>query len=54
VAGQNSIDDLIGALETVRILQDTVGKHDRLLTAILDRLDEIGRRLDEIEKGARS
>jgi hypothetical protein len=45
------IDELLEALKS---LQETVGKHDEVLTRILDRLDHIDQRITVFEKTARS
>ena len=49
-----SIDELLEAIETVKILQETLDKHDKLFVRIGDKLDEIERRLDAVEAAGRS
>ena len=38
------ISDLLEALKAIKSLQETVRKHDAVLSRILDRLDEIDKR----------
>jgi hypothetical protein len=47
---KTSINDLLQALESLRDLQETVGKHGEALTRMLDRLDSIDKRLEMVEK----
>ena len=49
---KTTIDELLNAIETVRILKETVAKHDRAIERVLDKLDLIERRLAAIEPGA--
>jgi hypothetical protein len=44
------VSDLLEALKSLKSLQETVGKHDEVLTRILDRLDSIDRRIAAFEK----
>lgn len=46
-----TIDELLEAIETVQILKDTLGKHERLITRIADNLDKIDKRLGALEAG---
>ena len=48
------INDLLEALKSLRSLQETVGKHDKVLSRILDLLDRIDKRIAAIEKVAGS
>lgn len=48
------LSELLEALKSLKSLQETVGKHDEVLTRILDRLDSIDERLAAFEKGAGS
>jgi hypothetical protein len=43
-------DRLIRALETIDELFDTVGKHDKILNRLADRLAEVEKRLAALEK----
>jgi hypothetical protein len=43
-------DRLIRALATIDELQDTAGKHDRILTMLADKMVEMEMRLAAIEK----
>lgn len=51
---KTSIDDLLEALKSLRSLQETVGKHDKVLSRILDLLDGIDKRIAAIERSAGS
>ena len=44
-----TIDDLLKAIETVQILQDTIAKHDQLLGRIIDKLEAFEKRLAVVE-----
>jgi hypothetical protein len=46
------LSELLEALKSLKSLQETVGKHDEVLTRILDRLDSIDERLAAFEKAA--
>ena len=46
------VSELLEALKSLKSLQETVGKHDEVLTRILDRLDSIDGRLADLEKAA--
>ena len=46
------LSELLEALKSLKSLQETVGKHDEVLTRILDRLDSIDERLAAFEKTA--
>jgi hypothetical protein len=45
------ISDLLEALKAIKSLQETVLKHDEVLSRILDRLDEIEQRPAAGKKG---
>jgi hypothetical protein len=47
------IADLLEALKSLKSLQETVGKHDEVLSRILDRLDDIDKRIPSAEKTAK-
>jgi hypothetical protein len=47
-------DRLIQALATIDELQDTVGKHAKMLGILADKMTEIDKRLVAMEKAARS
>lgn len=47
---KRTIDDLIAAIDAVRVLEQTVAKHDQAIEKIVDKLDEIQRRLDRLAK----
>lgn len=42
---KRTIDELLAAVETVAILKDTVAKHDETLARILDKLEQLERRV---------
>jgi uncharacterized coiled-coil protein SlyX len=44
------ISELIKALNVLKSLQETVGKHEQVIEKILDRLDAFDERLTEFEK----
>lgn len=48
------VSELLEALKSLKSLQETVGKHDQVLTRILDRLDSIDGRLAALEKAVKS
>lgn len=48
------ISDLLEALKGLKSLQETVGKHDEVLSRILDRLDSIDKRIAAFENTAKS
>ena len=48
------VSELLEALKSLKSLQEIVGKHDEVLTRILDRLDRIDDRLAALEKAPRS
>jgi len=48
------INRLIEALEALKSLQETVRKHDAVLSRVLDRLDEIERRPAAREKSRKA
>jgi hypothetical protein len=48
------ISDLLEALKALKSLQETVRKHDAVLSRILDRLDEIDKRPAARKKGRKS
>ena len=48
------ISDLLEALKSLKSLQETVGKHDDVLSRILDRLERIEERIAAVEKIASS
>jgi uncharacterized coiled-coil protein SlyX len=43
---KRTIDELLAAIEAVQVLQQTVAKHDQAIEKLIDKLDEILRRLD--------
>jgi len=45
-----TIDELAEAVKAVIALKDAVAKHEKLIEAILDKLDRVHERLDAIEK----
>lgn len=47
-------DRLIQALATVDELQDTAGKHTRILSILADKMAEMEKRLAAIEKALKS
>jgi uncharacterized coiled-coil protein SlyX len=47
-------DRLIRALATIDELQETIGKHARVLSILADKMGEMDKRLDAMEKAARS
>lgn len=49
-----TIDELIDAIETVGRLRDTLGKHELLITKIVDKLEEVETRLGALEAAQRS
>jgi uncharacterized coiled-coil protein SlyX len=50
---KTTIDDLLAAIEAVQILGQTVSKHDQAIEKIVDKLDEMQRRLDSLSEAAR-
>ena len=47
---KTTIDELLATIELVRILQQTIGKHDRAIAQIIDRIEQVEQRLDELVK----
>jgi hypothetical protein len=47
-------DRLIRALATIEELQETVGKHDEILSRLADRLTEMEKRLGAVERAEKS
>ncbi len=47
---KTTIDELLATIELVRILQQTIGKHDQAITQIIDKIEQVERRLDELAK----
>jgi hypothetical protein len=47
---KRTIDDLLKAIERLDDLQATLAKHDTLFGKILDKLEEMDRRLDLLER----
>ena len=47
---KTTIDELLAAVELVRILQQTIGKHDRAIAQIIDKLEQIAKRLDGLAR----
>ncbi len=45
---KTTIDELLATIELVRILQQTIGKHDRAIAQIIDKLEQVERRLDKL------
>ncbi len=50
---KRTIDELIAAIDAVQILEGTVAKHDQAIEKIVNKLDQIQRRLDDLEKAAK-
>ncbi len=48
------VSDLLEALKALKSLQETVGKHDEVLSQILDLLDSIDKRITAIETTGKS
>jgi BMFP domain-containing protein YqiC len=46
---RTTIDDLIAAIDAVRILKETVDRQGQALLKVVDKLDEIEKRLASIE-----
>lgn len=51
---KTQISDLLEALKALKSLQETIGKHDEVLSRILDRLDSIDNRIAAVEKTVKS
>ncbi len=47
---KTTIDELLAAIELVRILQQTIGKHERAIAQIIDKLEQVEQRLDSLER----
>jgi len=47
------VSELLEALRSLKSLQETVRKHDEVLTRILDRLDSIDDRLAALETASK-
>jgi uncharacterized protein Yka (UPF0111/DUF47 family) len=45
---KTTIDELLAAIELVRILQQTIGKHDQAIAQIIDRIEQVEKRLDDL------
>ena len=45
---KSSIDELISAIKAVQVLEEIVAKHDQAIEKIVDKLDIIQRRLDNL------
>lgn len=50
---KSSIDELIAAIKAVQVLQEVVAKHDLAIGRIVDKLDTLQRRLDDLSDAAR-
>ncbi len=50
---RTTIDDLLAALDTIKILQDTVAKHSQAFAKIIDKFDEIEKRLAALEQAGK-
>ena len=50
---KTTIDELLATIELVRILQQTIGKHDRLIAQIIDKIEQVEQRIDELAKTSR-
>ncbi len=48
---KSSIDELISAIKAVQVLGEIVARHDLAIEKIVDKLDAIERRLDELSDG---
>jgi len=45
---KSSIDELISAIKAVQVLEEIVARHDQAIERIVDKLDIIQRRLDDL------
>jgi len=47
-------DQLVRAVAAIDVLQDTIGKHAKILSILADKMAEIDKRVASVEKASKS
>ncbi len=51
---KTTINELLEAIQSLKSLQDTVGKHDKLFGRLIDLIESIDRRLAALQKARKA